>query len=103
MTIQRYSIYGSDSISSYDKGEWVRFKDHQQALSALEARIAELEGILAGIAERVTNGPLCYYGNSTGYQPQIGSAEVDRWRATLSTREPAPDPYTNTEGYIGPQ
>jgi hypothetical protein len=30
--IQRYSIYGS----CYDKGEWVRFRDHQQALSALE-------------------------------------------------------------------
>jgi hypothetical protein len=46
MTIQRYSIYGSDSISSYDKGEWVRFKDHQKALSTLEARITELEKAL---------------------------------------------------------
>jgi predicted nucleic acid-binding Zn-ribbon protein len=35
MTIQRYSIYGS----CYDKGEWVRFKDHQQALSALEEQL----------------------------------------------------------------
>jgi len=56
------------------------FNEKRLALFAAETRVRELAKILNSIADRVTNGPLCYYGDHTGYQPQIGSGEVERWR-----------------------
>jgi hypothetical protein len=51
--------------------------------SKAEARIAELEAALRGIYQQVTNCPLCYFGDHTGYQPQIGSNQTERWAKLL--------------------
>jgi hypothetical protein len=96
MTIQRYSIgMGLSGAGGQEcgfdedaQGNVVLFADHQQALSALEARIAELEKAL----EPITIGE---WGEARHKQTVVNGFDcaniiLERRRAALSPKEPAP-------------
>jgi hypothetical protein len=71
-------------------------KDHatqrQVSLTAAKSRITELTTLLEGYYQGIC---CCDDRHACDFCKQVG--------AVLSATEPAPDPYTNTEGYIGPQ
>jgi hypothetical protein len=94
MNIQRWTSADGDfgpEMWADAEGDYVLFADHQQALSALEARIIELEAIVEAVSHL----------SAESYSPW--SDVIRSARAAEPPKEPAPDPYTNTEGYIGPQ
>jgi hypothetical protein len=94
MNIQRWTDADGDfgaEMWADAGGDYVLFADHQQALSALEARISELEKALKTLIAA------CIRTNGLLTAPTVEAEQIAR--AVLS----ATDPYTNTKGYIGPQ
>lgn len=59
-------------------------RDLVSAAPDLLALAVELREALGGIAQQVSNGRLCYFGDHTGYQPQFNSAQVEAWQCALS-------------------
>jgi hypothetical protein len=61
-----------------------RLYTDEESYARLIAAAPELVAELILIHQQVTNGRLCYFGDHTGYTPQIGSEQTDRWKALIA-------------------